>query len=39
MVLGVAPFVAKPGVLNLIQRFDAFIIAIQYLGAALRGTA
>jgi cellulose synthase/poly-beta-1,6-N-acetylglucosamine synthase-like glycosyltransferase len=39
MILGVAPFVVKPGVLNLIQRFDAFIIAIQYLGAALRGTA
>jgi cellulose synthase/poly-beta-1,6-N-acetylglucosamine synthase-like glycosyltransferase len=39
IVLGVAPFLRTPGILNLIQRFDAFVIAIQYLGAALRGAA
>jgi len=38
MVLGVAPFFARPGFLNLLQRFDTLLIAIQYIGATLRGT-
>ncbi len=37
MILGVAPFFPKPGLCNLLQRFDGFIISVQYISAALRG--
>lgn len=37
MVLGIAPFFARPGFLNHTQRFDSFITAVQYIGAAIRG--
>jgi len=39
IVLGVAPLYRKPSFLNLLQRFDNMITAIQYLGAAIRGKA
>jgi cellulose synthase/poly-beta-1,6-N-acetylglucosamine synthase-like glycosyltransferase len=37
IVLGYAPFMETKGLLNKIQRFDNVIVAIQYLGAALKG--
>lgn len=37
MVLGVAPLFERAGLMNMLQRMDNFITAIQYIGAALRG--
>ncbi len=39
IVLGYAPFHEAPGLRNLLQRFDNLLIAVQYIGAAVRGHA
>lgn len=39
LVLGYGPYESKPGLLNLLIRYETGITAIQYLNAALRGKA